>query len=171
MTIIAYRYGIMACDSCWTDNDTWTVSHTKIVRLKSGALLGCAGDNDCRAMYDLLDNVRTEKQLPSRKELAATGVDFSGLLALPKGGVWYVVTGREQDGHPKDKDADHGIWPALTRYGFAATGSGWELAFGAMRRDLKCSAAQAAKVACEFDINCREPIHTVTLKATSPRKR
>ena len=72
MTIIVWRAGMMASDSCWASLGTQTVSMIKIKRLTSGALLGSAGENDCREMEALLDKIRDPLKLPTRQQLIAT---------------------------------------------------------------------------------------------------
>ena len=162
MTVIAYRAGVMACDSCWASNGTQNVSAIKIVRLSSGALLGSAGDNDCRGMYELLDRVKDPRKLPSRADLAATKIDYDGLLALPKGGVYQITTGKHTDaGYPDDDDADYGVWPAATMGGYAACGSGADYALSAM--DAGATAREAVVIACRRNIYCRLPVHVLKL--------
>lgn len=169
MTVIAYRGGIMACDSCWTYGDTQTVSHIKIKRLKSGALLGSAGDNDSRALETLLDGVKVPDKLPTREQLAATRVEFMGLLALPRGGVYVISTGKHDDaGYPVDDDDDFGVWPATTIGGFAAVGSGSEAALAAMH--AKASAREACEIACKMNVNCRGPIHIMRLHSAAQKQ-
>lgn len=164
MTVIAYRAGLMCCDSCWSSNGTQNVSAIKILRLSSGALLGSAGDNDCRVMYELLDKVRSPAKLPSRAELALTRIDYDGLIAFPKGGVWQIVTGKHTDaGYPEDDEADFGAWPATTMGGYAAVGCGADYALSAM--DAGASAKDAVTIACRRNVYCRLPVHVLRLKA------
>lgn len=164
MTVIAYRSGIMACDSCWATNGTQNVSAIKIVRLSSGALLGSAGDNDCRAIYELLDKIKTPKRLPSRAELAATHIEYDGLLAFPKGGVWQISTGKHNDaGYPDDEEADFGCWQATTMGGYAAVGCGADYALSAMDAGPHVSARRAVEIACRRNVYCRLPVHVVKL--------
>lgn len=177
MTVIAYRGGIMACDSCWTYGNTQTVSAIKIKRLKSGALFGGAGDNDARAMELLLDGIKSREKLPTREALAATKVEGMWLLALPRDGVWVVSTGRhDESGYPYRADGeegdDYGIWPATTMGGYAAIGSGGDCALSAM--DAGANAREAVEIACKRDINCRPPVHVMKLfpgPAPGPRRR
>lgn len=162
MTVIAWRAGVMACDSCWTFGDTQVGSMIKIKRLRSGALLGQAGDNDCRAIEALLDNIKDSTKLPSKVELAATKDDFMGLLALPRGGVYVIAVGPvDEAGWPVantyDERDDVGIWFATSMGGYAAVGSGSEAALAAM--DAGATARTAAEIACRRNINCRPPIH------------
>lgn len=176
MTVIAYRWGEMACDSCWATGGTQDVSANKILRMSSGALLGCAGDNDTRDIYDLLDKVRKPEQLPSRKALAETKCEFEGLIAFPRGGVWKIVTGRhDETGYPLDYDGstmaddDFGCWQAATMGGYAACGSGGDLALGAMAGNTKLSAREAVLVACKHSIHCRTPVHVFRVEIKKKR--
>lgn len=171
MTVIAYRSGLMACDSCWTYGDTQTVSHIKIKRLKSGALLGSAGDNDSRALEVLLDNIKTPEKLPTRVQLAETKCDFMGILALPRGGVFIISTGKvDEQGFPVEDEEDFGVWPATTMGGYAAVGSGSEAALAAM--DAGATAEQAVNIACKRNIHCRPPVHKIRLlPASGPGQR
>ncbi len=164
MTVIAWRFGIMACDSCWATDGVHNVTMNKILRLSSGALLGSAGENDARAMYALLDKVKTEKQLPTAVELASTKLDYAGLLALPKGGVWHVVTGKhDTHGYPHDDQMDFGCFPADTIGGYAACGSGGDFALGAMAGSEAVTAKLAVAAAIRHQVNCRGPIYYSTL--------
>lgn len=157
MTTIAYKDGIMACDSCWTGDEMQETSQSKIVRLSSGALLGGSGDNDSREIHQLLDKVKTAKQLPQRTQLAALRVSFSGLLVLRSGAVFKISA----DFGEKETDSDYGIWP-VGRRGMAAAGSGGHLAIGAMAAGK--SAREAVAIACGWDINSRLPVHALELK-------
>lgn len=167
MTCIAWRNGIMSCDSCWEHNGTQVVSAIKIHRLASGALLGSAGDNDNRAIIELLDKIRDPKKLPSRGALAETKISFMGLIAFPKGGVWAVASGpTDATGWPGRYDGDeeeNGIWPLGTMGGYCAVGSGGDYALAAMDGHHSVSAAKAVEVACRRNLNCRPPVWTCKL--------
>lgn len=159
----------MACDSCWSSNGTQTVSAIKIIRLSSGALLGSAGDNDARAMYALLDKIKDPKKLPSRAELAATKIEYEGLIALPKGGVYMIASGKhDETGYPTE-DEDCGIWQAATMGGYAACGSGGDIALAAM--DAGATAKEAVLIACRRNIYCRPPVHVIKLHPNLPKKK
>jgi hypothetical protein len=175
MTCIAWRAGVMACDSCWTHGDTHVASLIKIKRLSSGALLGQAGDNDCRAMEELLDKIKDPRKLPSKVELCATKDDFCGLLALPgNGGVWVIASSPvDEAGWPVadsyDQREEVGIWPATTMGGYAAVGSGSDVALAAM--DAGATARLAVEIACRRNIHCRPPVHVRRLVLDKPVKR
>ena len=148
----------MACDSCWSTNGTQNASAIKIARLSSGALLGQAGDNDARAIIEILDKIKTPQKLPTRKELAETKTEFEGLLAFKSGGVWQISTGPHDDaGYPTDEEGDYGCWLATTMGGYAAVGSGADYALSAM--DAGANARQAVEIACRRNVYCRPPVH------------
>jgi ATP-dependent protease HslVU (ClpYQ) peptidase subunit len=155
MTTIAYKDGMMACDSCWTIGNIHVTSLSKITRLPSGALLGQAGDNDCREMENFLSKVKTPRGLPTRKELLDLRLEYAGLLVLPSKHI-FKITCRED---PLDYKDEVGFTPISRK--FAATGSGNELAIGAMAAGK--TAREAVAIACEFDINTRGPVHVVRL--------
>ena len=158
MTSIAYKKGYMACDSCWTDGGSHIqqTSLIKIIRLSSGALLGSAGDNDCRAIYTLLDKVKSFDKLPTTQQLSETKCDYSGILVFKNGEA--VIIEVDQ---PETED---GVWKAAVykaNRGCAAVGTGAELAIGAM--EAGCSAANAVAIACRWDVNSKVPVHTIPL--------
>ena len=159
MTIIAWRGGVMACDSCWNSNGTQNVSLIKITRLSSGALLGSAGENDNREMVVLLDKIKRPDKLPTRQQLLATKLCYEGILALPRGGVWVISTGKVDNAGYQDEDdeTDIGLWTASTMGGYAAVGSGADYALAAM--DAGANARDAVEIACRRNVYCRPPVH------------
>lgn len=164
MTIIAYRHGIMACDSCWATQDgLQEISLTKIKRLKSGALLGGAGEGDSRDVELLLDSVKHEKDLPLRSKLQELRLDWTGLLVLPNGQVFTVAT----SDIPDKKDAEVGV--CVFNRGFAAVGTGAEIAIGAMAAGK--TSIEACKIVCDWDIHCRPPIHALVLRPPGKGKK
>lgn len=168
MTCIAFRNRFMACDSCWDYNGTQVVSAIKIHRLSSGALLGSAGDNDARAIIELLDKIKSPAKLPSRVQLAETKCNFMGLLAFPKGGLWIIASGPvDEAGWPAadshDEREDLGVWPAGTMGGYAAIGSGGDHALAAMDAHPSVTAKRAVEIACKRNLSCRLPVHVVPL--------
>ena len=156
MTTIAYKAGLMACDSCWTHNDTQVTSLSKITRLSSGALLGQAGDNDGREMEYFLDKIKTARNIPTRKALLELRIGFEGLWVLPSGHI-FRVSCRED---PLAYHDEVGFTPVSRK--FAATGSGSDLALGAMH--VGATAREAVAAAAEYDINTLGPFHVVRLK-------
>lgn len=161
MTTIAYRDGVMACDGRWAYNDMIDTRQTKIKRLKSGALLGSAGDNDSREIEALLQNVKIPSKLPARSTLMAIRCDYSGLLVLPRGGVYKVSATHVSEAHwDKDLDEDIGIWEISLP--FSAVGSGKEFAMGAMASGK--TAIDAVRIAASLDINSGPPYYQYELK-------
>lgn len=159
MTTIAYDGKIMACDSCWTYGGTVDTLSTKIVRLSSGGLLGCAGQNDGRALVSLLDKVKTPSQLPSYEAIMGLRADILAMLVLPKGRVYKVATVITSPGNWQEDMGDFGIWEITGP--FASVGSGGDLALVAM--DCGKSARDAVRIACKYDPNSRAPIHFLPL--------
>lgn len=167
MTTVAYKDGVMACDSCWADESGMqTTSAIKIDKLSGGGLLGQAGDGDARAVLDILDKVRTVKQFPSRKDLADTRVEFHGLFVLPDRTIYLI------DIYPENPDV-YDTWAAQVwlagRRGMAAVGSGSHVAIGAMSAGK--SAREAVAIACDWDINSRLPVHSIQLPERPARAR
>lgn len=168
MTTIAYRRlrdgsGEMACNSCWTAFDSeQQTSEIKIFRLPGGGLLGQAGDNDGRELLTLFGGVKTEKALPTRKQLAETKTDSHSIFVLPSGKIFLISIGIE-------KAEWYGmVWPA-GRFGFAACGSGGHLALGAMHAGA--NVRSAVMVACQYDINSKAPVHVVKFKPSGNGRR
>lgn len=162
MTTVAYKAGIIACDSCWTYGGTVDTLSTKIQRLSSGALVGMAGQNDARALIALIDKVKTPAQIPSFEALMALRSDSLVLLVLPGGRIFKIATLLQSIDHAAgglDDIGDLGAWEVQSE--FSAIGSGAELATGAMR--CGAPAEDAVNVACEFDPNSRLPVHVLPL--------
>lgn len=159
MTTIAYKDGVMACDSRWTHDGLITVSAIKIKRLAGGALLGSAGANDGRTFERLLDKVAHPDMLPTFEEVSEIRNDFCGILVLPTRDV-FVVSATMQDPTTDGFEDDIGIWPVPGRV--AAVGSGKECALAVMV--FGGSAADGVAVACKLDPNSGLPVHEVYLK-------
>jgi len=158
MTVIAYKDGIMACDSSWTDDHgTCQTLLNKITRLSSGALLGEAGDCDSRSMHVILDKVKCFDKMPLNEEIAKAKVDYAALLVFPNGEVCMVTCDHDE------KAGWRGQAWKLNR-GFATCGSGADIALGFMGAGK--SAAEACAFVCRFADGCRLPIHSVPLKPT-----
>lgn len=161
MTTIAYRDGVMASDSCVTFGDAIDVLVPKMKRLKSGALLGSAGDNDAREIEAMFDRVKTPRGVPLRPVLLQIRLDYVGLLVLPGGEVFKISTTHASEAHWSDDFADDiGAWQIPD--GLAAIGTGGLAARVAMMCGK--SPAEAVAIACALDINSRPPVHTLALK-------
>lgn len=158
MTTIAYKDGVMACDSMWTDFNGYPSTFlTKITRLKSGALVGGAGDNDDRAVIKLLDRVHSFDQMPSALDLANTRVDYAGIIVFVRGKIEVAQISIEFD--EKRGGWNAMTWP-ITTYTAIGTGSG--PALGAMAAGA--AARRAVEIAVRLDPNCRGPVHSVPLR-------
>ena len=170
MTTIACKIesgvGEIACDSCWTDsNDLHGTSMNKIIRLKSGALLGEAGDNDSRAVVKLLQNVKNFEHMPSALDLAACAVDYAAIILFPNGTMAQIMIQRHNENGEMSYTA--GAWPV--NRGCSAVGSGAGPAMGAMRAGK--SAREAVAIACDCDPNSKLPVHSYRCEKPLPKKR
>jgi hypothetical protein len=152
MTVIAYRKGVMAGDSCWSEKDGFICNvQNKLVRLASGAIYGGAGATDDRALRKLLQNVVSPDRLPDLATLSDPDYgDVECLLVLPDHSVWTIGGGEK----------GYGVCPVKVSY--CAIGSGRDLAIGAMAQGA--TAAAAVKLACQWHVHCRPPVHTLKLK-------
>jgi hypothetical protein len=166
MTTIACKSGVMACDSCWTDgNDLQGTSMTKVIRLKSGALLGEAGDNDSRAVVKLLQSVKTFEQMPTALELAACCVDYAAIILFPNMTMAQILIMRH--GAEGELSYTAQAWPV--NRGCSAVGSGAAVAIGAMKAGR--SAREAVAISCDTDPNSKLPVHTYVVETKPARKR
>lgn len=156
MTVIAYsaKSRIMAADSRASDDEgEYHLSQCrKIVRLKSGALLGQAGDGDGRDLEKLLDRV-TPRTLPTRQQIADLKMDVCALLVFPRGQV-FTITGE----YDKKREGWYGeVFPIEDR--IVAVGSGKAYAYGAM--EAGATPVQAVRAACKRDLLCALPVRWV----------
>jgi len=152
MTCVAYRDGVMASDSrCSDEYDMHLTNCRKIFRLKNGALLGSAGDDDDRTIRELLSKASPRK-MPTREQLAATKTTYSAIMVFPKGQVYVVSVGVREYDHDSVWD---GSVSAITDP-FVAVGSGQQYAYGAMEHGA--SAQEAVRTACKRDLHCALPL-------------
>lgn len=164
MTTVAYKNGIMACDSRCSDEDRHMTKCEKIYRLKSGALLGICGDDDTRELEQLLDGVYTSTDLPSRESLAELKLEGAYLLVLPNEEVWNIVIECREFSNTDE-------WLGGARQikeEFAAIGSGSHLAIGAM--EFGASAEEAVECAAKWDLYSAPPIQTLELKQKEKKR-
>ena len=158
MTIVAYTHRVLAADSCWASNGTIDSLGRKIQKTKSGLVVGQAGDNDCRAIMELLRSIKSPTHLPTTKALMETRCDFLGLCVFPNGRVFKIASSNRL---PETLDQeDVGVWE-IAGFPYAAVGAGQELAIGAMAAGQ--SARQAVAIACRHNTSCRLPVHSVTI--------
>lgn len=153
----------MACDSCWTDVNGYAGTlKNKITRLKSGALLGEAGDNDSRAVADLLQKVKSFAHMPTAKELAACQVDYAAIILFPDGDMAQISIEKEGTSETSYKAQAYPV-----NRGMSAVGSGGPLALGYMGADK--TAAEAVAFATEWDRNSMLPVHDFTCQTPASR--
>lgn len=168
MTVIAYsaKHRIMAADSRCSD-DTGGMHLTncqKVFRLKSGAILGLAGDGDARDLFTLLDRV-TPRKMPSRAQIAELKADTVALLVFPKGQVFMVTGEFVERGLAK-----HGEWVGEVmpiRDPIVAIGSGAPYAYGAMENGA--SPLDAVRITCRRDLLCALPVQWESLARAASR--
>lgn len=165
MTTVAYKSGVMACDSAWTGcgGDAVVTLLNKITRLSSGALIGEAGDNDSRVVRTLLDKIKCFDKMPTAQDLANTRTDYHAIIAFMNGEVAEVLI--EYCDTAKE-------WRGQTykiNRGIAAVGSGSHLALGFMGAGR--SANEAVNFACAWDRNSQLPVHMVHLRQKPTVKR
>jgi hypothetical protein len=151
LTVIAYRNGIMAGDSCWSEADGLIInSQNKLIRLPSGALYGGAGAPDDRALLGLLCDVEERTRLPDWTTLqGANYEELEALLVLPDESVWSINGGAK----------GYGVCPVSLPY--IAIGAGAAVAIGALAAGA--TAKRAVDLACRHNTFCRPPVHTLTL--------
>lgn len=149
MTVIAFKDGVMGSDSLATDySGQKFYGVDKIFRLKSGGLLGTAGDDDARSLLDLFENVSCEDQMPSKEDLSETRVHFFGLLALPDSTLWYIQVEMVSYEH---SDEWNGYIGKIAE-SIAACGSGGEIALGAL--EAGATVEEAVKIAIKRNAFC-----------------
>lgn len=161
MTVIAYRAGILASDSRCSDEHSMHLTNCrKIFRLKNGALLGSAGDDDDRAVRELLAKASPGK-MPSRQQLADTKTNFEGIMVFPKGQVFVITIGVTEYAN---SDEWFGSITQITDE-FVAVGHGQQYAYGVMEHGG--SAIEAVRCACKRDLTCALPLQWESIDGRS----
>lgn len=163
MTVIAYssKHRTMAADSRCADDkgEVHLTDCHKILRLKSGALVGMAGDGDARDLMALLERA-TPSRMPSRKRLAALQSDVEALVVFPNGKIFTVTAEFLERGEGK-----HGMWVGEVleiEDPIAAIGSGAPFAIGAMEHGA--DPFEAVRIACKRDLLCADPVTSMELQ-------
>lgn len=140
LTTIAYSRGVLAADSASTSNGILCGVVTKLARSPDGHIAAVAGSTlDCAA-------IRRWVAGGLIGETGVSGNDSSGLLIKPDGSVHLL-------------GSDGALAPIEAEY--HATGSGWQIALGAMAAGA--SAEEAVRIACRLDGGSCEPIHVMRL--------
>lgn len=157
MTVIAWDGKTLASDSLCSDEHGMVAGMTKkVFRLSSGAILGTAGDEDCRELTILLQNVKEEADLPAKKELEATRTVFDGILILPNKKAYQIQV--------VCVVPEFNVWQAEVRQinsKYYAVGHGMDFALTAM--DLGKDAPTAVKAAIKRSLFCGGPVQVMTL--------
>lgn len=154
MTTIAYTNGTIACDSSHTCGEVIYTRRQKIVRLSSGGLMGFAGACDTRATVELFDKVKSEKHLPTRKQILELAQSIDALFIMPNGRIFNIECAYEEEHY-----WEGGLYEWGER--FAACGSGGKFALVAM--ECGKTAMEAVHAACRRDVNSCPPVHQLTL--------
>lgn len=154
MTVIAYstKHRILAADSrCSDEHGMHLTNCRKVFRLKNGALLGTAGDDDDRIVRDILAKA-TPRKMPSRAQLAETKTEFHGILVFPKGQVFVICIGWMEHAAEGEWTASVSpIWDDVV-----AVGHGQQFAYGAL--DLGHTPQEVVRVTCKRDTTCALPV-------------
>lgn len=143
MTTIAYRNGVMACDSrAYAGNSNPIGSKCKIERLEDGTLIGASsrdvgGGEAIRRWYKDGMPKETDYALPE---------DFTLLIAKPNGEV-YIAADKLMLSGPLEGE----YW---------AIGSGADYANAAMA--MFAGPERAIELACQLDVWSSEPIFALT---------
>ena len=127
MTTIAYKDGVIACDSQITAGETiHTMSRNKIRRRKGFVLIACGSEHLVEQVFETWPDVRVDGD-----EWSAYAVDSDGLweCGSEEGALWKL----------KVRHDEH-----------SAMGSGGAYALGAM--DAGATAVEAVKVAAGRDV-------------------
>jgi hypothetical protein len=159
VTTIAFRSGIMACDSQWTFDDLRSTHATKIKRLKNGVLIGTAGDNDGRGLERLIEKAKTPDKLPLPSKLLDLRQSLTALVVYPDGSMFVVNAPG-----PHEEDEEAGVTPITKKYW--AIGMGRSVALGCMWKGG--TAAEAVSAAIEFDPSSSGKIEMLSLKKPKP---
>lgn len=149
MTTIAYRDGVMAGDSAYTDDCRIVGLGPKVIRFKH-VLYGGAGDADDRVLVSILKKVKTPADLPSVKVLRKFEQDLDALIVFRDGRTFSLYAAAKAG-------AQHGLHEIF--YPFASIGSGRDVALGAMAAGA--SAERAVEISCEHTTYSCPPVTSV----------
>lgn len=144
MTTIAYRDGLIACDSQVTSSETKYAKAKKIRKLGDGSLIGVSGD--WCAAYRLMMGMRDDGTLPPA--LLENTKGACAMLIRTDHSMWII------EGGPRG-----GLYPVIGP--FLTDGSGFGFAMAAMMGGA--AADKAVAIACELDVNSSLPIYTERL--------
>lgn len=150
MTTIAYRNSIMAADSLATGGEIRRGAAVKMCRLADGTVVGVSGSHGIlgRVAIWFEEAIRKGARQPEFEDFPKLPerCEAYGIAARPDGSVCLFAA----DGICQWVDTD-----------FVATGSGNELAMGAMA--MGASAREAVAVAAQFDVYTGGKIATLSV--------
>lgn len=143
MTVIAYRDGVMAADTGVITGDMFVAHIKKITRTPDGGLCAAAGSSaDAAAFARWCSGAMRTGDFPT------VGSDFVGYLVTNGGEI---------------RAYNHGGNFAVLETDYFATGSGYEVAMGAM--DAGASAVEAATIAINRCTTCGGAVQALCLAA------
>ena len=141
MTVIAYKDGVLAADRACCNRGMMIATTTMIWRTPHGCLVGVAGSSlDASAVKAWSDGDLPSIIAPDFNFPAMRSQDTEAMVIMPNGDCMLFCGGQ------------NGNFPVLDRHPFIATGSGMDLALGAMAAGV--SAVDATLIACRIDIHC-----------------
>lgn len=167
MTVIAYKDGVLACDSLWSDGDIRATFKTKIRKLSNGLYVGTSGDNDDRAIIKLISDIEVTDDLsiddfPSVAQLQELNQSMSMLIIHPRSDTNKIYVISTTNSGSESEGEGNSVYEITQD--FYAVGSGSHVALGAMAAGA--NAEEACKIASRFEMHCMEPIHSLKTKKT-----
>ena len=148
MTAVVFAGGVLAADTLTVAGGSRIGEVRKIARGPSGMLAGAAGDTAQCARF--LRQVEAGKV--DGFDLEATDCGFNGLMVAADGSLHRVGPGGD-------------VWPISA--GFAAIGSGSDIALGALH--MGATAEQVVEAAIRFDTTCGGAVQTERLDSGAIR--
>lgn len=150
MTTIAYKNGIIAADTLVTANDCAVDYETKIHKVGKQFVIACAGN--MFAGYKIRDAIASGQDFKNLDIPTLKRENFSCFISDYKN-LYYL---------------DNEFYPQkLNKKKAHALGSGVEYALGAM--EAGCSAVEAVKIGCKFDVRSGGNVQKVILWDNSGR--
>jgi hypothetical protein len=153
MTVIAFKHGLMSCDTLATYHGIKEYSGVKIFQYKpeDGAIVTYGFAGSVSLKHYVWESIHTEDtHFPEIPQ----GIEGDVLKAVynvydDTSELWHMMYGKECSK------------PHISRIRepFYAIGCGRALAIGAMAAGA--TAEEAVKIACNYDIECREPVIVV----------
>lgn len=147
MTTIACGNRIMVSDSLYTLGDTNWKQKTRKVRKIYGHLVGCAGETDKIELFFRWFKQSFDSVQIGPPEFPKLGENFVALVMRPDGSIY-----RQWDNEVQNDEEGS----------FAAIGSGWQFALGAM--EAGADPITAVSIAIDYDIYSGGELQIVRLE-------